>query len=484
MPKKKEDVKAEYVEDDNNQLTLPGLFYDPKSTNIIRKPNMMINSIGKMTALSLDATDYALSKLELRDKPPAKGTKEEYYYKDLYSRCSTDFSEGYVAEFTMNEFRKEYGITSGSSYTVLNSMFNEGGLINSLTCMYRDNDIWSEIAVIIGTVYDSRTRKMYVKFNPDVGKRIFDPKAGRYIKEDRDITKKLRSTYSRKLYEFFKSELGREVGRASLQKTAVRDEYCFEYEIAFLKFLTQIIEIDTKQRDEGTREILRKIKAEDYESAARLYEEKGKTIRYAEFNRYALKRAFNDINGFEFVPYEQYLEKCTEFHKTDIHFWYEPIRSGPKGEVKKIKVYIRYDNPESVKAVKKEVKAAVEAKTKEIDIDAAMDDIYDELMPLKLPSKDIRKIAVAAGYDVEKIKKAKQVFKAYNRRNTVNNVTGFFLKAIEEDYDEAVSSDIKEPRPSEKFANENRELIDEFMKHYDESTKDILGRIHIKNDED
>lgn len=94
------------------------------------------------------------------------------------------------------------------------------------------------------------------------------------------------------------------------------------------------------------------------------YEEKGKTLRYAEFNRYALKRAFNDINGFEFVPYEQYLEKCTEFHKTDIHFWYEPIRSGPKGEVKKIKVYIRYDNPESVKAVKKEVKAAVEAKSR------------------------------------------------------------------------------------------------------------------------
>lgn len=478
---KKTADKNEYMPDENNQLTLPGLFYDPKSTNLIRKPNMMINSIGKITALSLDATDYALAKLEYRDKAPAKGTMEEFYYSDLYKRTGTDFSEGYVAEFTMNEFRKEYGITSGSTYTTLNSMFNEGGLINSLTCMYRDNDIWSEIAVIIGTVYDTRSRKLYVKFNPDVGKRIFDPKAGRYIKEDRDITKRLRSTYSRKLYEFFKSEFGREVGRAALQKKAVKDEYCFEYDIAFLKFLTQIIEVDTKKRDEGTREILRKIKAEDYEAAARLYEKNGKTIKFSDFNRYALKRAFNDINGFEYVPYNEYLEKCVEIHKTDIHFWYEPIRNGAKGEVKKIKVYVKNDKPEDAK--KKARKAETKVLT-EINIESAMDDIYDELMPLKIPSKDVRKIAAAAGYDVKEIKRAKKVFTEYNKRNKVNNVTGFFLKAIEEKYDEAVSSDMKNPRPSEKFAQENPDLIDEFMRHYDNSTQDIIGRIHIRNDED
>ena len=95
------------------------------------------------------------------------------------------------------------------------------------------------------------------------------------------------------------------------------------------------------------------------------------------------------------------------------------------------------------------------------------DEIRDLLLDYKIKTKDLLKIAETSNCDLGKVKKAVKILDSYD---DVNNVVGFLLKAIEEDYD----TPIKKKRKSKKIDNID---IEERDYNFDELEKNIVENL-------
>ena len=93
------------------------------------------------------------------------------------------------------------------------------------------------------------------------------------------------------------------------------------------------------------------------------------------------------------------------------------------------------------------------------------DDLIDELRDIieeKLPTKDLRAVLEASNGDIDKVKNAYEIAKSSN--TDINNLTGFLLCAIKNDYKPKKKKPARKKR--ENFSNfeERDDNFDDFVK--------------------
>ncbi|MBQ9862609.1 MAG: replication initiation protein [Lachnospiraceae bacterium] len=364
----------------------------------VKKSNNLIQSIGKTTLLSNKVFLTSLLKIENRSGVPAK---EVEYYRTLEKASGTDFTHGLVAEFSNSDMRRLMDSKSGSYYKQVEELMDaqsSKSLRNQWVIMIKDKEsgLYGSTDVITSTLYDDKAGKLYIKFSSEkkIQDELYNLKTN-YTLLDYALMMSFKSVYTYKLYEIVMSRIGYEDGISEEQK----DSYSYTYGIAELKYMLGILDpyINKEVRVALTGQY------PDFEKIEEMLSGEKTMPRYTDFQRYTLKKAKEEIDKM-----------------TDWIFDYQPLRNGRGGKV--VAVELRMTRK------KKDDKKKVLTEDEKIDF---VDTIQD-IIPYNIKVKELKSIAETAGYDLEKVKKAVSVLQ---KTKEVDNVVGFLLKAIKEDYE-------------------------------------------------
>lgn len=168
------------------------------------------------------------------------------------------------------------------------------------------------------------------------------------------------------------------------------------------------------------------------------FQVKNEYEKYANFKQKILKVAQKEINNL-----------------ADISFEFEEVKKGRK--IDKIKFYIFQKKHIEVNS-KLEDAATSEARLDEDDLVDQLREIIEE----KLKTKELKAILQAANNDIQLIENKYQLAK---KSRNIENLVGWLVKAIEEDYTEPV-----EVKKKSKFNN-----IQERNYDYEDLEKELLG---------
>ncbi len=409
----------------------------------VLKSNALVQKVANTTWLGEQFLLHGLNNLKKRKQEDYEGSSLGLYYKHIFETTHTNFADGMVSVITNAEIRKALNISSGSYYNTVNEMMNTLRFVNSWNIIYRDirKGIMATTALVTGTYYDQNKGTIMIKWNPDVESLLMpDKRLGDYTKLNLNITDRLKGEYTLSMYQLFKSMIGRSIGADKKAGHPVQKEYRYIIKLSELKFFSSVISVDLQANDSHTKATINHLYRQDFDEAEDTLPEKNKSYtKYSEFRRCALAKAFEEINGFKEPPYkegspeyiEEYEKLCATNHKTDIHFRIEPVRSGRGGKVTDVRIFIRKDDPNNA------VSEIVDVKPEEID--ALLDEITDLMSGItseRLKIKELRMIAEAAGFDIERIRKACSAAEYYSQRHDIERPVGFILSALRDGYSE------------------------------------------------
>lgn len=412
---------------------------------IVTKSNRLIQSIGKTTLLSNKVFLTALLTVEKREKCPEE---LKSYYKSLENICGADFSNGMVAEFS-NSVMRNFMTKSGSYYKTIEELMDSnspdslkkqwGIMINR-----PEDGLYGFVDVITAMLYDAKNGKLFVKFSDE--KRIQEEiykLQGNYTTLNYGLMMSFKSVYSYRIYEIIMSRIGYEDGKTHQKKM----QYKYDYGLSELKYYLGILDpyitMDVKRAISEART------PEDFERIELNISTEHKMPRYNDFEKYTLKKAISEIN---------------EIKDSEYQFSYSPIRNGRGGKVTGVLFTID-------RVVKENAKVSPELS--DDDKDEIIDSIRD-LINEELKTKDIRTIAEAAGYDLEKIKKAYTVAESSPKK--IGSIVGFMVSAIKNGYEMPV---VKEKRRKNNVINFEQRDVD-----YDEIVNQrILNRMKPQEQE-
>lgn len=489
----KEKGNLEIVIDEEGQSTFidPNDNYFPVASDYGKIPNRFIEKYGNISYLANLGLMYAITKVEERKKSLYAGTQSGLLFEDIYKKSGTDYSEGLVAEFPISDFIKLFSLgTGGKTYQKIDELFNGELLRNQWQILYEDDEICTGTAVLTGTMYNKKTKRMYLKFNPDLAPVIMNIK-GDYARISFPVLGKLKDDFVTELYQVLKKNLDYEQQKNKKFGLFVSPEVRFEISLEQFYFMMGLYPVDLQSSDRDMQKVVMLLKAKDYRSAAKLLEESGildkfdseeKTSRkmalteFGYFRRHYLDKAFKKINGFampkklekakgsEFEKaYLEYKDQCLEIHPTDIHFRYEMIKSGIGAKVSGLVFYVGkadWSKTETAKNPETKPQEAKEELTEDqMDFILSMKDVIEE----KLASRDLRTLASAAGWNMDKIEKAYSVAKEKPR----DNLVGFMIKAIEGEWESAVKTEAEEfaEKYSMEFLKKELDYIDVLIMH-------------------
>lgn len=412
-------LKAEIEEYENCLVT----------TDWVKKSNLLINQIGARSSLLAEKVFlYSLTVIEKRGPGFILDPDEAEYYKELYYKTKNNFAEGLVSVIKNTEFRKAIRNKSGSYYTSIERMMNTGQFRKSWDSLYRDKDIISEIAVVIGTAYDKERGWMFIKFNSDVEDLLYDLKKD-YTTIPASVLYLSNSVYELRSFQIFRSRLTYMQASDRKIKRQVRKECVFMMSPSEFKFQIGITGIDSEGSSyKKAKDAL--INRNDYDLAESLLpmDAKGEA-RYCDLEKRILLGIFKSINGFEKNKNDSmdvFYGKAAAHGKKEIYFFYRPVRKGKGGKVVNIEFTVGWVKDLAVE------EGEQEKETDSIDILDLTEQCFD-IIPQKLPAKDYRAILKAADYDILKVHKAVSVL---DKQKKVNNVTAFLIAAIQGDYEQ------------------------------------------------
>lgn len=229
------------------------------------------------------------------------------------------------------------------------------------------------------------------------------------------------SVYSYRLYELVKSKMY--VPKYADRSTVVDGFYKYTMSLAELKLSMGVVDAS---EDKVQKILVSRISGSDkpdYEKAVDAAKEKTYE-RWQKFKVSVLEVAIKEIN-----------------EKTDISISYDTVRSGKGGKVTNVIFEIQ---KKSIQTSMKERDLSAEEK------DVVLDEILD-LIEEKITIKDCKAIAEAADYDMDKIQKVYQIAK--NSPSKKENLVGYLISGIKNNYEEPVSSKGAENKRSNKFSN-------------------------------
>ena len=356
--------------------------------DILKKSNYLINTKYKMTATEHKIFNLSLAKVKYDEKENRP-----------------------IAVLSAKEVQEILNIKGNSVYSQMKTIANK--LTGSKKILIEDkvNKKFSSMVLISVCNYVSGKGKMIVKFEPDTTDLVLNLKPS-YTKLKLNVYKYLSNFHAMKLYEIFKS---------NMFKGDVLD---ITYGINDLKFATLMI-LTNEKTDDAL--VAGKISIEEaIEESAK----NGGYNTYSSFKR-ALDTAVKEINDF-----------------TDISVNMKMIRSGIGGKVTKVR-FIVTEKKQIIISVDENVDVITHDE-KEVDDDELFE-LIDKLReiisePLKL--KDYKTILEVGKYDTLLIEEKYNILK--NSNNKVENIVGWMIRAIEDDYTPNVS---KKPKESKSDTN-------------------------------
>ncbi len=310
-----------------------------------------------------------------------------------------------VVSLTQSEIKKRLGITNRGFYTQLEQVASE---MTGRTIGVNDeiNHYFDYIAVVIRAKYEQGEFK--ITYNADLKDYIINIK-NKFTNLNLDIMMQFNSVYSFRLYELLKS-------------------YAFKtdtitFGLAELKIALGIVNANL----DSVKSVLNRSELPDYEKAVAKSPEK-RYESYGEFNRSVLQVAVKEIN-----------------ETTDINVKYEPIKKGRGGKV----VGITF----TLESVPLPIKEELVSSTDELTFIEDLQDLFDE----KLKISDLRAIAREGRYNYDYIVEKYEILKSSN--TNIDNIVGWMIKALKEDYKAPISSGIKR----KKEVNHQYTLFEKFQ---------------------
>lgn len=184
------------------------------------------------------------------------------------------------------------------------------------------------------------------------------------------------------------------------------------------------------------------------------YEKKPKYKRWIDFYRRVIAPGIEEVNNF-----------------SDIYIEFETVKSA-HGKIEHIIFYVQrniswyLNNKENINKKNNEENNIVSLSEEEL-----FDFLFEvkSIIKEKIPVKDLKEIALKANYDIDVIKKVNKIQKSYKR--PINNLVGFYITAIEEEWSE--NKFIKNNTKTNSFNDFEQRNTD-----YDE-IEDILTDMHI-----
>ena len=377
--------------------------------DIFKKSNYLINTKYKMTATEHKIFNLSLAKVKYDEKENRP-----------------------IAILSAKEVQEILNIKGNSVYSQMKTIANK--LTGSKKILIEDkvNKKFSSMILISVCTYVAGKGKMIVKFEPDTTDLVLNLKPS-YTKLKLNIYKHLSNFHAMKLYEIFKS---------NMFKGDILD---ITYGINDIKFATLMI-LTNEKIDDAL--VAGKISIEE------AIEESAKNSGYNTYSSFkrALDTAVKEINDY-----------------TDINVNMKMIRTGVGGKVTKVR-FIVTEKEQNIISVDENVDV-IECDEKEVDDDELFE-LIDKLReiisePLKL--KDYKTILEVAKYDITLIKEKYKIMKMNDAE--INNITGWLVKAIEENYQKPTS------KKSESKSKTTKNKFNDFkQRHYTDDELDKLER--------
>ncbi|MCR5770558.1 MAG: replication initiation protein [Butyrivibrio sp.] len=368
------------------------------NVSVYKKSNTLINSKGNVSLMGLKLFTIAI----------------------MNARYDEAVNMTYAVIGT-GQLRSLLGNTGSSLYTNIRDQIENGhknsGSLLDWRIIYEDK---AKKEFIISTVITDaafRKGKLTIYFNNNIKDYVINLTKDFTLLNCREQLS-LNSHYSFRLYEIFKEKLNK--GKYINTRNGVIDQNIIQWDVNITELKLILGIIDQKESVEIRKILLGgDINYNEIEVLSRQSGNK-KYKTYASFKQNALVKAISEIN-----------------EKTGIHVDFIERKSGLGGKVSTIEFYI---NTKDTK--KPAAKESEEAITKEDGFKDITKDISD-LTGLSEPES--RKIAEAADYDFEKVKKA---WGLPSRKN-INNITGWMISAIKRNYD--VTADKKPIRGNAQY---------------------------------
>lgn len=308
-----------------------------------------------------------------------------------------------TAEISVTEVKKYTGINSNSIYDRARDAAINLATLYILNENPSNNQFEVQSGIIDNVKYDNGT--MYFKFGQKYNSLVYNIKSN-YTMLNKDIYMSLNSGYSLRLYEILKAESYK--GDVVIKEMSIGD----------IKLSLGMVGINDKMQAK-----LNKNSAIDMDKLIKDYADKD--LAWASVKK-TLDGVLTEIN-----------------EKTDIHVEQEQLRTGKGGKVTGLAFTIT-----KKEVIEEEPQKNLPKKEKtEEEIDELIDEVKD-IIDEKIKTKDCKVLLKIAEYDVGRIKEKYEILKKNSRK--IENVVGWLIKAIEEDYQEPIG---KEPEKATKKKN-------------------------------
>ena len=322
-----------------------------------------------------------------------------------------------------DEMKSEEVMINGEKAKVFTSVMKSSEIINTigltsknissqLNAAYRkmqsrqigiedENGQFAYRSLFIGADYINGEFKLY--YNPLLGNFYKEVKTN-FTPLSLGVMMSFKSVHSFRLYELLRKECYITNKNAKVyEEEEGKIKYIFNYSVAELKLMLGVVNADSQAVRNA---LVSKKGAPDYEKAVDASVEKG-FKRWSDFNRRCIEPAVKEIN--------ENTEMCVD---------YELEKSGQGGKVHSITFIVKVNT-------KPNKTESFDDKEKTMFINDVID-----LIEEKIKTKDAKMIAETSGYDMDKIKKAYKIAKS---SKNIENLVGFMIKAIKNDYNEAIS---------------------------------------------
>ena len=264
----------------------------------------------------------------------------------------------------------------------------------------KDREAFDYIAIIIRATYENGI--FTIKYNPDFKQHLKNIRKN-FTPFNLRVMIKFTNVYAFRLYELLKS-------KAYMPKVGLVKDKTFkeEYTLSELKLIMGVV----NPENEKVKRFLNNCKTPDFDRAVEIAPEQMYST-WMDFKKYVLEPAVNEINEM-----------------SDIKVTYKNITGGKGGKTYLLHFYVTY--------------LGEDIREKRILTEEEKDNVLDEIMelieePLKL--KDIKAIASASEYDIDRIKAAYKIVKS--QAGEIRNLTGYLISAIENEY-QSVTVEAKE----------------------------------------
>lgn len=336
------------------------------------KPNFLISGKYKSSLMANKVLAISLSRLQ-----EAEDSKDGVLVSDIKA----------------SEIKKLIGGNKGSFYRTLEKTAREM-TGRSIGISDPESHMFVYTAVITQAVYAKGVFR--IEYNRHLTKYLKEIKRN-FTRLKLSVMLTFQNVYAFRLYEILKSEA---YPRTYRQKGS--NIYIKRFNVAELRFLLGVANAELNV----VQNILSDKRNPDYEKAYEKTPEKVMST-WSDLKRYALEPAIKEINRI-----------------SDISVEYVTNRSGYGGKVDSVEFKI------SLNGEDERTDEVADDDTELLSEDDAIDKTY-ELFNGALKMKDVRSIVKEAGCDFVKIKNA---FEVFNSQQNVSNITGFMIKAIQENY--------------------------------------------------